>query len=88
MSTPAHAGLPQYKSAINLLGKLFAKEEIPSTLQRHRAGYRKFNEDFTAHGKEWMAAIAGTAPKATKKMPAAKKASKAKTRTAGGGTAE
>lgn len=80
MSTPAK--LPQYRSAMNTVAKLFTKDELPASLQRHRANWRKFAEDFTANGKEWIAAIAGGATAAKKTAPV-----KAKTRTAGGGAA-
>lgn len=83
MSVPTK--LPQYRSAMNTVAKLFAKDELPATLQKHRQPWRAFSEGFQTNGKDWIASMTAKATPATTTKKTAP--TKAKTRTAGGGAA-
>jgi hypothetical protein len=85
MSTAA-INLPKMRSAITLVGRLFAKDELPPTLQKHRQAWRGLSEGFQTNGKDWIASMNAKGTPATPKK-AATKATGAKTRTAGGGAA-
>lgn len=84
MSTAA-INLPKMRAAIATVGRLFTKDELPATLQKHRQAWRGFSEGFTTNGKEWIASM-NSAPATTRQKLAAgaKAPTKAKTRTAGG----
>ena len=84
MSTAA-INLPRMRAAITLVGRLFTKDELPPTLQKHRQGFRGLSEGFQTYGKEWIVAMNAKGTPAAPKKPTTTPA-KGKTRGAGAGT--
>jgi hypothetical protein len=74
MAAPAALSIPQqYRNAFTLIGKLYSRKNMPSSIEDSRGNFEGLNKAFGQHGAEWLKAMAPPT-KAVAKGAAGKKA--------------
>jgi hypothetical protein len=74
MAAPAALSIPQqYRNAFTLIGKLYSRKNMPSSIEDSRENFEGLSKAFGQHGTEWLKAMAPPT-KAIAKGTGAKKA--------------